>query len=407
MGKERLILALSAFLLINAALFAQIEVINTGTSTFIRQVSKNQDCIFVNGQNDYLVKSYNELDSLMPLTVPGPIGYDNDYLNVIDTNNLFIVSLDALINYKVYHSSDGGYNWDLKLDTSGFTISHLIFFDSLEGIAISTFYNQIRTQDGGNTWTQEASPHIITTRLATWGDSTICVGVSEGFGISHDRGRTWTGNGFIQSSPRGFFFLNKDTIFATTYGGFGNFFMYSFDTGDTWQDNSIPIVNPYGVYFKGINEGYVVGSNSSNEGIILKTTDNGQSWSELNTQITTILIDITFINDSIAVINGTGGVLLKLNTNTATFTTSSSENITPHFNVAIHPNPTTGLITVTGLPKETTRITVYNVMGELVYDQELTGSNEPSVDLSVLPGGLYMIQLQNRQMAIRKKIIKL
>jgi len=286
-------------------------------------------------------------------------------------------------------------------------LNQLAFFDSLEGIAISTFYKGIRTQDGGNTWTMESSPLIITSAVAVFGDSTICVGVSEQFAISRNRGSTWTGSGFVQSNPRDFFFLNKDTILATSLGGTGTFFSYSFNAGATWEDKFFPGgigFEPQNVYFKSITEGYVVGGSNTNEGIILKTTDLGQSWSILNTQITTVLRDITFLNDSIAVITGTEGVLLKLNTDT--FNTSVSENLTPYFNIAIHPNPTTGLITVTGLPKETTRITVYNVMGELVYDQELTGSNEPSVDLSVLPGGLYMIQLQNKQMTLRKKVIK-
>jgi len=72
----------------------------------------------------------------------------------------------------------------------------------------------------------------------------------------------------------------------------------------------------------------------------------------------------------------------------------------------IFPNPSTGLITITGLPKEPVRITVYNVLGERVHDVELNGAIGPLIDLSSLPRGLYVIQLQNRQMIFRKKVIK-
>jgi len=92
MGKEKIISALSALFLFNAASFGQMEVISTGTNAIIGQASITGNCIFVNGQGNYLVKSYNELDSLIPLTVPGPIGYGNDRLNTIDTNNLYSIS---------------------------------------------------------------------------------------------------------------------------------------------------------------------------------------------------------------------------------------------------------------------------------------------------------------------------
>ena len=403
---------LSIFLLCGPLSFAQLTVVNTGTNAILNQISLIGSNIVVNGRNDYMAKCYDECDTLIPLTVPGPIGYNNYYLNRMDTNNFFILSIVSSSDYRIYKSSDGGYSWELKFDTSGMFLNTLAFFDTLEGFATGTSYKSIRTQDGGNTWTNEwdiSNPFIITTAMEVFGDSTICMGTNESFCISHDRGNTRTCNMFgVQASPRDFFFLNKDTILATSDGAFGTYFSHSFDGGAIWQHNSFAGLgigfNPYGIYFKSETEGYVVGNDNDNYGIILKTTDLGQSWSVLNTQITTLLIDIEFLNDSIALIAGTGGVLLKWNSKT--FSTNISEILTPYFNVTIYPNPATGLIIITGLPKETTRIMVYNILGELVHRQELNGSNDPLIDLSALPDGLYVIQLQNRQMTLRKKIIK-
>ncbi len=72
--------------------------------------------------------------------------------------------------------------------------------------------------------------------------------------------------------------------------------------------------------------------------------------------------------------------------------------------IKVLPNPTTGLITVTGLAAERARITVYNVLGELVYDEELMNRQ---IDLSHLPGGVYMIYATQGETAHRKRIIKL
>jgi len=72
----------------------------------------------------------------------------------------------------------------------------------------------------------------------------------------------------------------------------------------------------------------------------------------------------------------------------------------------IYPNPTTGLITITGLLQEATRITVYNVLGELVYDQLMTDPDNALIDLSNLPDGVYLLQLQYGREIMRGKIIK-
>lgn len=50
--------------------------------------------------------------------------------------------------------------------------------------------------------------------------------------------------------------------------------------------------------------------------------------------------------------------------------------------VKLYPNPTTGLITVTGFPQEAGNITVYNILGELVCKTELNGSNGSTINLS-------------------------
>ncbi|MBL4753799.1 MAG: T9SS type A sorting domain-containing protein [Flavobacteriales bacterium] len=75
--------------------------------------------------------------------------------------------------------------------------------------------------------------------------------------------------------------------------------------------------------------------------------------------------------------------------------------------VSIYPNPTTGLITVAGLPEEAEKITVYNVLGELVHDVELSGSNNPVLDLTGFPGGLYHLQVLQGETTLTSRIIKL
>lgn len=80
--------------------------------------------------------------------------------------------------------------------------------------------------------------------------------------------------------------------------------------------------------------------------------------------------------------------------------------------IMIFPNPTFGKITlqVNLSQNGDIRINVYNVLGELMYDQKLKsnkGSSNPQIDLSKLRGGIYMLQVELGETILRKKIIKL
>ncbi len=147
----------------------------------------------------------------------------------------------------------------------------------------------------------------------------ICAGGGTGnFYLSKDRGNTWPYSWGIGSQPiTDFFFLNKDTIFGLSlYGGLAK----STNGGSNWANTFLPIYSSYGINFKNANEGFVVGANLQNKGIIARTIDAGQTWQTFNTGITTTLLNIVLLNDSIALLSGTNGVLLKWNYKNTLFT---------------------------------------------------------------------------------------
>ena len=72
----------------------------------------------------------------------------------------------------------------------------------------------------------------------------------------------------------------------------------------------------------------------------------------------------------------------------------------------VYPNPTTGQITLTNLPKETSKIAVYNVLGELLLNQELNESNKAFIHIDDLPNGVYFLQVSNGENAMAVKVIK-
>jgi hypothetical protein len=72
----------------------------------------------------------------------------------------------------------------------------------------------------------------------------------------------------------------------------------------------------------------------------------------------------------------------------------------------VFPNPSTGLISLSGLdPKEACRVVVYNVLGEAVHAVSLqAGTN--SLDLSGLPRGLYVVKVDGAKARACKVVLE-
>jgi hypothetical protein len=72
--------------------------------------------------------------------------------------------------------------------------------------------------------------------------------------------------------------------------------------------------------------------------------------------------------------------------------------------VNIYPNPSNGIYNMTGLIINS-KITVYDAIGQIVYTSTTTESKE-TIDISNLPNGVYMIQLNSENGTTTKKVIK-
>ena len=68
----------------------------------------------------------------------------------------------------------------------------------------------------------------------------------------------------------------------------------------------------------------------------------------------------------------------------------------------IFPNPTTGKVIIKGT--KDAQITVYNILGSVVYQNEKAENNE-EIDLSDLPTGNYVIKIINNNKVVTKKIV--
>ncbi len=71
--------------------------------------------------------------------------------------------------------------------------------------------------------------------------------------------------------------------------------------------------------------------------------------------------------------------------------------------INIYPNPTTGIVNFEGDLSNKTRIKIYNIYGQLCFDDLL---NTYSINIESCPKGIYFVQLNNGVNTVTKKIIK-
>lgn len=390
----------------SAVMMAQFNKIYTGTNTNLINLSVLNKNILINGEKNYLVKSTDECESLFALFNPGPIDY-NKYMNRLDLNTIFLLSNKTGGRSVLYKSIDGGNNWISLLDTTGVFHSSVAFFDQNEGI-VARHTHLIKTKDGGVSWHygsisisgNTVLPYI--SPLKTYSTNMICFGISSGaFYLSKDRGETLKYSHYVNNSPTDFFFFNKDTIFALSISGD---MAKTVNGGNTWKNYQLPIDSARGIYFKD-QTGYVFGTDKFGWGTIIKTTDMGLTWSTLKTGYKTNLTNMAALNDSIALLSGSDGILLRWNYKVSLFTGLTMAYMN-WMSVNAYPNPVKDFLYFDYSPDniEIDKIIIINMIGQVVEEKISPGS---SINLETLPAGLYYLKIDRAGIVKPLKLIKL
>ena len=92
-------------------------------------------------------------------------------------------------------------------------------------------------------------------------------------------------------------------------------------------------------------------------------------------------------------------------TDTINISISTGTGLTVHSleTIRIIPNPSTGIIRISGITGTDPVIEVYSTNGTLVYETSVV--RDPELDLSFLPEGIYTIKLIRDRFTTYRKII--
>jgi photosystem II stability/assembly factor-like uncharacterized protein len=210
-------------------------------------------------------------------------------------------------------SADGGQTWTRV--TIGGTLITVHFANASVGYAAGNSGAIYRTGDGGATWIRKTTPlnREIYSVLApdSSAPNTVYVALANGGSTvfkSTDGADTWTTMTLpgITSSMNALFFKDASTAWAV--GGNGEIFKLS---GGAWSKKTTPVaVSLMSIAFApdGVN-GWAVG----NYGVILRSTDGGETWTQVGTElgIHEWLVGVTVVSPNEAYIVGSGNTFLK------------------------------------------------------------------------------------------------
>lgn len=229
----------------------------------------------------------------------------------------------AVGNYgTILKSTDSGQTWKKQNSGTSETL-HSVFFTNIQtGWAVG-YGVRLKTTNGGQTWSVESVnfgvyPYVTPYNLLDiyFIDSQIGW-IATGFGgklfFTLNGGGSWQFRDVNTDAEKVFFtnpqegwFVGSEGIFKTSDGGL------------TWVNKfSNNLINLYSIAFANSNIGWAIGTNIISyqpiiiEGIVLKTTDNGETWSQQTSFYSQPLYDIFFADTQNGWLVGEGGYISK------------------------------------------------------------------------------------------------
>ena len=171
-------------------------------------------------------------------------------------------------NGSIHKTEDGGETWNLMYQDNSLYFRSVEFLDENLGFAGTLDSSFLKTENGGETWSD--IKHLIPGTMPG-----IC-------GLSYF----------------------EDNVYGVGFFNFPAYFIKSNDRGETWSFSDLSEFADGLVecHFIDANLGFVAGIKSNSGGVILKTIDGGETWSEvLNTNNGSEYIwKLDFVTDEIA-----------------------------------------------------------------------------------------------------------
>lgn len=403
---------------------AQYSIIPTGTTTDIDEIDKVDDLIVIDGNYQYLSRCVNDCNNLVSILPSGTSLGTNRGLIAWDSSNYYFANYATTFPNqfcKIYRSSNGGQNWTEIFNSITVETTNILVFDTSNIVLISTYDDKTYyTTNAGINWTQGTSHPIAPSSVSKSlriNDSVAIIGGDSQLALTMTKGINWISSNYLSAIPNNFDANTQDSIyFVANASGQTGYLSYFFNgILSNRVDRVIPGTLPIGIYVVSQNEVYVTGKDyTTNKGRILKTTDLGLTWTHFDIQENNYLADLVPLNDSIFLIGGQGGLLIKWNKNSImqpiTLGINEGSN---DFGVRVFPNPsgTIQQMEIINPSFETIEVSVFDALGRdlgvFFMDNQPELAEKIIIDLAELPKGTFFYRIKLGNQIIHKPFQKL
>lgn len=403
---------------------AQYSIVPTGTSSDIDEIEKVGNIIVINGNYQYLSRCVDNCDNLVTILPMGTIQGTNRGLIAWDSSNFYFANYALTFPnqyYKIYRSKNGGQNWTEIFNSTTIETTNILVFDTTNVVLVSTYDDKTyHTTNAGLNWIQGANhpvaPSSVSKSLRI-NDSVAIIGGDSQLGLTMNKGMNWISSNYIDAIPNNFDANTQDSIyFVANASGQAGYLSYFFNgILSNRVDRFVPGTLPIGIYVVSQHEIYVTGKDyTSNKGRILKTTDLGLTWTHFDIQENKYLADLVPLNDSIFLIGGQGGLLIKWNKNAPMQPiTLGIDEVKNVLDVQIFPNPsgTIQQIEINNPLFESVEVSVLDALGRdlglFFITQQPTTDEKITIDISNLSTGTFFYRIKIGNQIIHKPFQKL
>ena len=252
-------------------------------------------------------------------------------------------------SYGIYLTTNAGANWTLSSQTYGL---NSVWMNNKDiALAVGT-YGVIYGMLDGQNWVAKSKDIVGTNQLFSVFFPSIDVGYVGGSRRmlkTTDAGQNWYSvNPNTVFNFKSLYFLDNNTGYAigdSSYSLESSVFK-TMNGGVNWTSRYFPSIELKSIHFTSSSVGYVSGMDRStvNTGVVYKTTDSGNNWSEVYSDATDYwgFKSICFSDENIGCVTGIGGYVHR--TTNAGLTWNKSQHGSATFNSVHFPTRDTGYI---------------------------------------------------------------
>ncbi len=357
---------------------AQWNKINVNTTKSLNSIAQiDANNLMVVGDTGTLIKLTNKGQSFSTIT------------SSITKNLNDVCFVSSSIGYAVGNSGtiiktiNGGSTWNPQTSNTSSDLNGVKFLDANNGLAVGSNGTILRTQNGGSTWTVISPITIYILNKVTYISSTVAIACG-GNGLllkSTNGGKNWTikSTGTTKVISNMYYYPEEQKLMAVGNKGL----LLTCDSAlTTFSKDSISSQWLFGIAKEGYTDSiFVVGKNAN----ILYSPN----WAKANTTETADLHSVAFINDTMGIIVGANGLVLRTITGGVWNEISDINSVS----VQVYPNPSSDQFNIESTTLGSNfQVMIYSVNGSLVFQQNCVSASITTIHHN-LSDGLYLLQI--------------